>query len=255
MEKDEKILRRNIEAGMKEMQLNKLQLSKKAGLNESAIRDILSGRSKSPRFSTLQAIAKVFKCGVDDLFYENQISDLRDLHTTGDDIIKEANHKMLTVKEKIQCMQKAMEDSPEVNKNFFIDELSVSPSAGAAAFEESDGTDIVNRWQIPRDFIRQYTNAPAEMIKIIRAQGDSMAPLINSGDPVFVDTTNQTPSPPGIFVLWDGMGLVMKQCEIIPNTDPVRVKIKSANTSYAEYERDMSEVYINGRVIGRWQWM
>jgi hypothetical protein len=40
---------------------------------------------------------------------------------------------------------------------------------------------------------------------------------------VLVDLGRRAPTPPGVFVLYDGMGLVAKRVEHIPNSDPPRV--------------------------------
>lgn len=46
-------------ARMQERGLNPYALSVRAGLNDTAVRDLLAGRVKSPRYDTLQAIAEV----------------------------------------------------------------------------------------------------------------------------------------------------------------------------------------------------
>jgi phage repressor protein C with HTH and peptisase S24 domain len=43
-----------------------------------------------------------------------------------------------------------------------------------------------------------------------------MAPRLLHGDIVMIDTSQRTASPPGIFVLHDDLGLVIKQIEPIP---------------------------------------
>jgi len=63
------------------------------------------------------------------------------------------------------------------------------------------------------------------------------------------------PSPPGVYVLWDGLGLVLKRVEVIFGTqDPVMIRISSINPAYSSYDRALNEVHINGRVVGKWQW-
>ena len=71
-----------------------------------------------------------------------------------------------------------------------------------------------------------------------------------SGDAVLVDMTRRAPNPPGIFVLDDGMGLVAKRLEHIPNSDPPAVRVISDNKHYPEYERTADEIHIVGRI--RW---
>ena len=79
-----------------------------------------------------------------------------------------------------------------------------------------------------------------------------MEPKLWAGQRVMVDIQDRTPSPPGIFVVWDGLGLAIKRVEVIAGTDPLRVRISSANPEYLAYERLYSEAAINGRVIGVW---
>jgi phage repressor protein C with HTH and peptisase S24 domain len=84
---------------------------------------------------------------------------------------------------------------------------------------------------------------------MITVDGDSMEPLLSSGDRILIDTSRRVPVPPGIFVIWDGMGLVAKRVEHIPNSDPPKVVIKSVNPEYQAYERIAEEVNVVGRVV------
>ena len=76
-----------------------------------------------------------------------------------------------------------------------------------------------------------------------------MAPRLLHGDIVMIDTSQRTASPPGIFILHDGLGLVIKQIEPIPNTAPVTLRIFSENTAYGANDRSIEEVHIIGRVV------
>lgn len=58
------------------------------------------------------------------------------------------------------------------------------------------------------------------------------------------------PSPPGIFTLDDGIGLIIKQIDHIPSTSPAVLAISSRNASYRSYERPLSEFIIFGQVAG-----
>jgi phage repressor protein C with HTH and peptisase S24 domain len=78
---------------------------------------------------------------------------------------------------------------------------------------------------------------------------DSMEPLLSSGDRVLIDASQRVPVPPGIFAIWDGMGLVAKRIEHEPNLDPAMVVIKSVNPEYQTYQRMAEEVHIIGRVV------
>ena len=76
-----------------------------------------------------------------------------------------------------------------------------------------------------------------------------MEPLLASGDRILINVSQQVPVPPGIFVIWDGMGLVTKRIEHVPNSEPPKVVIKSVNPEYASYERLAEEVRIVGRAV------
>ena len=58
------------------------------------------------------------------------------------------------------------------------------------------------------------------------------------------------PTPPRVFVLHDGIGLVAERLEHIPNSEPPIVNVISDNKTYSFYERAADEVNIVGRV--RW---
>jgi AcrR family transcriptional regulator len=134
-----------------------------------------------------------------------------------------------------------------------IEELDVRASAGSGLTD--DGTRTVAAWQIPNEIVRGYTTAPAAELRIITVLGDSMEPTLLPGQRVLVDTGDRRPSPPGVFVVWDGLGLVVKRVQLLPHTDPPRVKITSDNQNYEPYERTLDEAYIQGRVIGQWRWL
>ena len=86
---------------------------------------------------------------------------------------------------------------------------------------------------------------------MITVDGDSMEPLVSTSDRNLIDLSRQVPVPPGIFVIWDGMGLVAKRIEHVRHSDPPRVVLKPLNPEYDSYELPAEEV----RVIGRAVWV
>ena len=105
-------------------------------------------------------------------------------------------------------------------------------------------------YHFQKSWIKQGLKTDPLSLRIMHVEGDSMAPTLNSGDVVLVDTSRRLPTPPGIFVLYDGMGLVAKRLEHIPNSDPPKVRIVSDNPYYPPYERLIDEMNIVGRI--RW---
>lgn len=111
---------------------------------------------------------------------------------------------------------------------------------GAIAIDEAE----IDEWLVPPSWLRKGRCAVVEVL------GDSMTPDFLPGDKVVVDLADTRPSPPGVFVLWDGIGTVMKQVEVIDGSDPPTLEIKSRHTGYRAYERPLDDVRIAGRVIG-----
>ena len=133
-----------------------------------------------------------------------------------------------------------------------IAELEVRAYAGAGALETIE--DVRHEWKMPRDLVRGQTSAPETALRLITVYGDSMVPTLQPGQRVMVDTEDKTPSPPGLFVVWDGLGLVVKRLELIPHSEPLTVRLRSDNDRYSDYERTLDEAYIRGRVVGLWKW-
>ncbi len=62
------VLRKELERRIKQKNTNMKEVSLAAGLNETAVRDIIVGRIQSPTYITLTSIAKVLGCTVEELF-------------------------------------------------------------------------------------------------------------------------------------------------------------------------------------------
>lgn len=144
-----------------------------------------------------------------------------------------------------------------------IPEYDVRPQAGGGADGE-DGEMIRNggewpeharaaTWSIPGDYLRAFASEPAA-VRIVRVAGDSMEPDYPSGERVAVDTGHTIPSPPGVYVVFDGFGLVLKRIEVVLGSSPPMVRLMNINPAYATYERPLADVRIQGRVIGKWMW-
>lgn len=139
-----------------------------------------------------------------------------------------------------------------------IPEYDVVTSAGPGTVPElcspDDGLKPAEHWKIPRGYVAAFVESP-DKLAIIRVAGDSMEPEYQAGDRVLIDTSHRAPSPPGIYVLWDGYGLVLKRLELVPGMEePRRVRIMSINPAYSAYELTLDEIAINGRVVGKWAW-
>lgn len=144
-----------------------------------------------------------------------------------------------------------------------IPEYDVRPQAGHGADGDHSelvqnggqfpGHPVVANWVIPTDYLRAYAPDPSA-VRIVRVAGDSMEPEYPAGERVAVDTSHTIPSPPGVYVVFDGFGLVLKRIEVVLGSSPPVVRLMSINPAYSTYERPLADVRIQGRVIGRWMW-
>ncbi len=131
-----------------------------------------------------------------------------------------------------------------------VPEIDVRASAGPGAWSD-EFEEAADMWLFADPLIRQEFRAKPEDLRMITADGDSMEPVLSSGDRILIDVSLTVPVPPGIFVIWDGMGLVAKRIEHVPHSEPPRVVLKSLNPEYDSYER-LAE---NIRVVGRAVWV
>ncbi len=126
-----------------------------------------------------------------------------------------------------------------------------------------DADAVRDVWSVPDSFLRGVLHTEPSAAWIIEVSGDSGYDPTNphapgslfSGDRVICDTRDRRPSPPGPFLVFDGTGLVVKLVEIVPKSDPVRIRLSSRNPSYSPYEATVEEAFIIGRVKGRFSVM
>lgn len=118
-----------------------------------------------------------------------------------------------------------------------------SPAAGAES------------WTIPAHIFRQRTKAPPEQIRIFTAQESVMAPDVLLGDPVLVDLSDRTPSPPGIFIVSDGLGHIIRRCDYVPHSDPPQIRLSTSSGKAEPLTLPLGKAGILGRVIAKLQWL
>jgi phage repressor protein C with HTH and peptisase S24 domain len=134
-----------------------------------------------------------------------------------------------------------------------IPEIMVSAGMGDSGVPEIEtfGSDTVrDNWGLPEDYVRGELRSAANRLRIIDLKGDSMAPTLFPTDRAIVDIGDKSPSPPGIFALWDGYGVIVKRVEIVPQSKPTKLRIISDNTLHQPYEIEPEEHTIIGRLRG-----
>jgi phage repressor protein C with HTH and peptisase S24 domain len=100
-----------------------------------------------------------------------------------------------------------------------------------------------------RDLVERELRAPPDALLAMIAEGNSMEPDFRGGDQILVDTRRKTLAQPGAFCLWDGDGHVIKYLEKVPDSEPPRVRVVSANGIYEARERLLDEINLVGRVV------
>ncbi len=129
-----------------------------------------------------------------------------------------------------------------------IPEMAVEAAAGPGALNE-EFVDEKARWYLPEGMIRHEGDADPGTLRVLRARGDSMEPLISDGDRLVVDLARRTPGTGEMAVLWDGSGLVVKRVEVMPHAEPPSLRLHSANPEYEPYSCLADEAHIVGKVV------
>lgn len=103
-------------------------------------------------------------------------------------------------------------------------------------------------WNLPKSFVTGELGLNPETLSVVEVIGTSMEPTLRPRDRVLVDHSDQNPSPPGIFAIWDGYGCLVKN---LSRTDPKRpdiITITSDNPSYPRSDVNIEDITIIGRV-------
>lgn len=138
-----------------------------------------------------------------------------------------------------------------------LTEVDVRASAGAGAVVDYEND--AHTWGFPEYWLRAELSARPAELRIITIEGDSMLSDpprrddLEPGDKVIVNIADRSPTPPGIFIVHDGLGLVAKRVHYLPDSDPPAIRITSNNERYPDYERSLDEAHVLGRIVGRWQ--
>lgn len=194
-------------------------ISLDAKLGATAVKDILSGKSKDPGAKSLIAIAGQLGVTVSDLM----ASDEPHMGNTPD--LPDQRHE---------------DDAVQVEL------LPTFAGMGGGGTGEGDGGTVAFSRSLVEGELR---TAPEHLLAVI-AEGNSMEPEFCGGDQILIDRRRTSLAAPGAFCLWDSDGYVIKYLERIPGSDPPRVRIVSLRSDlYPPYERLVEECDIRGRVV------
>lgn len=126
-----------------------------------------------------------------------------------------------------------------------VTEYDIRASAGDGALTSEEN--IRSQWPFDPSYISDFLGLPNQDLAIIEVRGDSMEPTLSSGDRVMVHLADKQISQPGIFIIYDGGGTVIKRVEKIPGQD--KIVLISDNPLHTRYEISGDDVQIVGRVV------
>ncbi len=205
---------RELQRCMTRAKLSQKRLALIAGLNETAVRDIVTGRSRHPRHDTLQKLANALDCTVSDLIDERTGTAAR----TGDDP---------------EAFLIISRFDPE-NEQSSASLTNPANDASEVAFQAS--------------WLTRLTTTPVNQLAMLAMEGDAMEPTIHAGDSLLIDLSQWSPGSDGIYVMRHDGGILVKRLSV----DPLRrlVAIASDNDAYPYLEPvALSKLDLIGRVI------
>ncbi|MFP4314176.1 MAG: S24 family peptidase [Alphaproteobacteria bacterium] len=119
----------------------------------------------------------------------------------------------------------------------------------------SEGQSQSGEWSIPASILTQKTDAPPEKIKIFKIEDTMMEPDFKKGEHVIVDLSQKQIDKDGIFILSDGFGYMLRNCEMLSQSKKGKIKISALQKNFEPQILSTSEIHIIGKVIGKMQWV
>jgi phage repressor protein C with HTH and peptisase S24 domain len=214
-------LARELERRMDAAGLTQKALALKAGLNETAVRDIRTGKSRHPRHDTVQKLAAVLGISAAELIEPKVAAAARGaaregpLATPGGELV-------------------------------FVPVYDIAAAAGHGTLIDADAES--GRLAFRAAWLREVTNATPDELAVVTVRGDSMFPTLVDGDTVLVDRTQRAIRRDGIYVIRYDNYVLIKRLQI----DPARAKVivSCDNRDYPPLPPvDAKEIDVAGRVI------
>lgn len=97
-----------------------------------------------------------------------------------------------------------------------------------------------------QDWISHNFNLKPQDLRIFKVKGDAMEPSFYNNDTVLVNVKKKLPNPPGLFLVFDGVGLSVKRLETIGGN---KINVVADNKKYSSFTSDMEELEVIGEVV------
>ena len=108
-----------------------------------------------------------------------------------------------------------------------IPEITVNARADADTIAEAYAAPQSAPWRLPEPFLLYEGDADPAGVRILKAEGNTMAPELQPGDRLVVDTSRHWPTLGELFVLWDGNSIVIKRYERVWDSEPPTIRLHS----------------------------
>lgn len=176
-------------------------------------------------------LAELYKVDVDSL---SALADIRDI-----DMIEAAA---------LEPDLPSVVDKSDLPSVIEVPEYEVRLSAGAGFIVHDE--EPVGAWPFARRYLLEELGLRAHDLAVVRVQGDSMTPTLQSGDRVLIDRGDIYAGAEGVFAVWNGAATVVKRVELEqPMRDPPRAVLISDNKAHNQYAVPLDELKVIGRVV------
>ncbi|MFT8491041.1 XRE family transcriptional regulator [Gluconobacter oxydans] len=139
---------------------------------------------------------------------------------------------------------------PALHPSISIPEYDLAEADGKSPVEKLT---VLAHWTLPHEMVRAHAGEGAEL-GFVRVSDDAMTPDYLPTDRVLIDFAHKVASPAGVYLLWDGAGIALRQLEPLVGSTPATVRVSATSKRYSPYERPTDALGIIGKVVGKWSW-
>jgi len=216
-----------------------------AGLNPTAVRDILKGKSLDPRVSTVGALARVLGPEVLDLF---DLPLPLPLPSSSAGALRAPGLEDAPAPAPAAPPPPLRDGVIEIGRTEFVvvPRFDARVSAGAGSLladqPEPEGYQLFER-----QWLRAVTSAVPENLALLRVDGDSMEDTLSDGDWVLIDREQTNPAREGIYALRVDEVVWVKRLSV--NRPNRTIEVISDNKRWPSQSWPADQVEVIGRVV------
>lgn len=211
--------------------ISETQVCLRAGLTKDAIRTIRRGNA--PRAETLKALAGVLGCPSG--YFLEAVGMATEIG---------ADDAPPQFEEDVEA-----ERGEEIFAPGYVNVRTLADRVGMGGASFGGADDFGSPELMPERLIRVDLRGEPMNFLLVDVDGPSMSPILESGDRVMIDLRKTNPAQPGIFVVNEGLGYVAKWVQLMPHSDPPKLKIKSENPRFDPYDVLLDQARIIGRIV------